>query len=266
MIVPPRGRIPQISRDVERREARPRRARASPSRDADDLVAAVERAARDGADDGVQPGAVAAAGEDADALHRRLSLRRASRDAAGGIRTHTSRRTMDFESIASASCATAAGATNCRDGRCRPPSISRNNPFQLAAPRGDPDRRRDACRACAASTARRRSRSSRSCSSRSSPSGCSSTWSKAPSALLRPVHLIGLTPGLRLRARRARLLARLRHPRADQLRPRRRLHARRDDLGHRSLVGLPSQAAHGERASGRRSFSMLAGHDGRLRR
>ena len=32
-----------------------------------------------------------------------------------------------------------------------------------------------------------------------------------------------------LRARRARLHARLRHPRADQLRPRRRVHARRDD-------------------------------------
>ena len=35
-----------------------------------------------------------------------------------------------------------------------------------------------------------------------------------------------------LRARRARLLARLRHPRADQLRPRRRVHARRHARRH----------------------------------
>ena len=42
---------------------------------------------------------------------------------------------------------------------------------------------------------------------------------------------------LGLRAGRPRLHARLRHPRADQLRPRRRVHARRDDVGD----------AHGER-------------------
>src|SRR5581483_4514535 len=38
-------------------------------------------------------------------------------DAAGGTRTHTSRRTMAFEAIASTSCATAAGETHCRAAR-----------------------------------------------------------------------------------------------------------------------------------------------------
>ena len=48
-----------------------------------------------------------------------------------------------------------------------------------------------------------------------------------------------------LRPRRARLLARLRHPRADQLRPRRRLHARRDarrDDGRRASASPATPA------------------------
>ena len=76
MIVPPRGRSPQISRDVSAVSVvldEP----APAVVDADDLVAAAERPPRDRADDRVQPGAVAAAGEDADALHHRLSLRSA---------------------------------------------------------------------------------------------------------------------------------------------------------------------------------------------
>ena len=65
MIVPPRGRIPEISLQAERLEQlldHPAPAFA----DADDLVAARPGAPRDRADDRVQAGAVAAAGQDSD--------------------------------------------------------------------------------------------------------------------------------------------------------------------------------------------------------
>ena len=57
--------------------------------------------------------------------------------------------------------------------------------------------------------------------------------------------LIGLTTGVRLRADRARLHARLRHPRADQLRPRRRVHARRDVRDHVRHAHLRAQHGQG---------------------
>ena len=65
MIVPPRGRIPEISRGPSgstRSVDEPAPALAH----GEHLVAAVERAPRHRADDGVQPGAVAPAGEDPD--------------------------------------------------------------------------------------------------------------------------------------------------------------------------------------------------------
>ena len=63
---------------------------------------------------------------------------------------------------------------------------------------------------------------------------------------------------LRLRARRARLHARLRDPRADQLRPRRRVHARRDVHDHDRDALLRSASRSGRvrssRSSSRRSI------------
>src|SRR5205085_1106977 len=80
-------------------------------------------AAHDGPDDRIQAGAVAPAGEHADRLRHSVLVIAAGPgprgrdrrfDAAGGTRTHTSRRTMAFEAIASTNCATAASVQHCR--------------------------------------------------------------------------------------------------------------------------------------------------------
>ena len=120
MIVPPRGRIPEISRGpsaVSRPSTRPAPARTHPQH----LVAAVERAPRDCADDGVQAGAIAPAGEDRDAVRHRLTSRGerrllphgtgwsgASRMPKAGIEPARGQAPLDFESSASSSSATSA--------------------------------------------------------------------------------------------------------------------------------------------------------------
>ena len=67
MIVPPRGRIPDTCCGAEVLEDRLDET-APALADGDDVPAGRVRPADDGANDRVQPGAVAAAGEDADAL------------------------------------------------------------------------------------------------------------------------------------------------------------------------------------------------------
>ena len=113
-------------------------------RDADDLVPPVEAPSRDGANHGVEPGAVAAAREDADALHRRLSLRvaRLARMRRVGIEPTRPEGQWLLRPSRLPVAPPPRGRTDCRARLCRPRSISRNNPFKLAAPRGDPDRRR----------------------------------------------------------------------------------------------------------------------------
>ena len=79
---------------------------------------------------------------------------------------------------------------------------------------------------------------------------------------------------VRLRARRARLHARLRHPRADQLRPRRRVHARRHvlDLLRRPFLQPACRPGHRDRPDRRRRPCALDGllrpdqRDDRVRR
>ena len=70
----------------------------------------------------------------------------------------------------------------------------------------------------------------------------------------------------RVRARRARLHARLRHPRADQLRARRRVHARRPDLRNDDHLGVPSRRPSRDRHHDRRGPRVAPRRDGLLRR
>ena len=68
-----------------------------------------------------------------------------------------------------------------------------------------------------------------------------------------------------LRPRRARLHARLRHPRADQLRPRRRLHDRRDGHGDRRAQHVQPAGGPGSRDARSGDPRRAPPRDGRLR-
>ena len=100
-IVPPRGSRPGDLAAAERLED-PVDEPAPALADADHLVPARERPPRDGADDRVQPGAVAAAGEDSDLHGASYECRRWESNPHGAFTP------LDFESGASASSATSA--------------------------------------------------------------------------------------------------------------------------------------------------------------
>ena len=169
----------------------------------------------------------------------------ASLHAAGGTRTHTLRRAAAFETARlpvpapprASHCRGAARAVPVSDGtrsQYRPPR------FRLAVRVSTQTSEETLPRAAAlvppgadpAALVRLR-RPARGLADRQPRQG--------PVALVRPVPRRA-DAGDGLRADRARLLARLRDPRADQLRPRRRLHARRDDDRHRSSAVRPADA------------------------
>ena len=121
-IVPPRGSRPGDLAAAERLED-PVDEPAPALAHADDLVPARERPPRDRPDDRVQPGAVAAAGEDSD-LHGRI-LRR-SQCRRWESNPHGAFTPPDFESGASASSATSA--------RAKSNGLQGERPARLKAP------------------------------------------------------------------------------------------------------------------------------------
>ena len=92
MIVPPRGRIPETSRGPSG-SSLPSTSPRQPSRTPMTSQPFVVQPPRDGADDRVQPGAVASAGQDPARIAGILES--SSRDAEGGNRTHTPLRAPD---------------------------------------------------------------------------------------------------------------------------------------------------------------------------
>ena len=115
-----------------------------------------------------------------------------------------------------------------RGGRALP---SRPFRFRVATPWPRRPRR------CSVFEARASSTRSGSRSSRSSSSGSSSSSPEDPTRFLN-VSIIGATERRDLRPRRARVHARLRHPPAHQLRPRRRLRAVGPRREHDDPLGL----------------------------
>ena len=174
------------------------------------------------------------------------------------LRTHTPRRAPDFESGASASSATSArGADRSRAHRMTfraRPAYSRNHLGCgcLCLGRKPPAR------------SQRRRPARQRCSCVAIAFWLIVNLIKTPGDFFE-VTAIGSDERLRLRARRARLHARLRDPRADQLRPRRRVHARRhvhDHLRH-ALLRPPPRPGAGARP---RHLRDARPDDGHLRR